>query len=265
MLANTLIRAPRRPGLQVVHARGAYGSRELASFRLVLAAGERGTYAAPGEETVLVLQQGAATVDVEGHCWSVSRQGVFQERATAVYVPPGALLTVTAIAALEAVLIAAPAARGGQPTLVRPDEVRPLARGRGIYAREVHNLFVDDEHASRLMVGETFNPPGHWSSFPPHKHDGRNGEPTLEEVYHYRVDPPQGFGHQMLYTLDGEAVTHVVRDGDAVVLPYGFHPVSSPPGYRLYYLWGMVGEQRRLALFEDPAHVWIHDAPAEAL
>ena len=88
-----------------------------------------------------------------------------------------------------------------------------------------------DPHARRLMVGETFNPPGHWSSFPPHKHDGRNGEPFLEEVYYFRVDPPHGFGHQMLYTEDGESVTHQVRDGDAVLLPYGYHPVSSPPGY----------------------------------
>ena len=109
------------------------------------------------------------------------------------------------------------------------------------------------------MVGETFNPPGHWSSYPPHKHDGRNGEPFLEEVYYYRVEPSHGFGHQMLYTEDGESVTHQVRDGDAVLLPYGYHPVSSPPGYALYYLWGMAGDERKLSLYEDPAHRWIHD------
>ena len=137
--------------------------------------------------------------------------------------------------------------------------MHPLARGRANYSREVHNIFVDDGHVRRLMVGETFNPPGNWSSFPPHKHDGRDGEPTLEEVYYFRVDPPQGFGQQMLYTNDGECVTHAVKDGDAVLLPYGYHPVSAPPGYRLYYLWGMAGEQRKLALHEDPAHKWIHD------
>ena len=43
----------------------------------------------------------------------------------------------------------------------------------------------------------------------------------------------------MLYTAEGEAVTHIVRDGDAVLLPYGYHPVSAPPGYRLYYLWAI--------------------------
>jgi len=108
------------------------------------------------------------------------------------------------------------------------------------------------------MVGETFNPPGNWSSYPPHKHDGKNGEPILEEIYYYRVDPPQGFGHQMQYSAGGECVTHVVRDGDAVLLPYGYHPVSAPPGYRLYYLWAIAGAERRLALYEDPAHTWIH-------
>jgi 5-deoxy-glucuronate isomerase len=142
---------------------------------------------------------------------------------------------------------------------VSGDDVRVNARGRDIYAREVHDIFVTDGHAQRLMVGETFNPPGHWSSFPPHKHDGRDGEPVLEEVYYFRIAPPQGFGQQMLYTSDGECVAHVVRDGDAVLLPYGYHPVSSPPGYRLYYLWAMAGAERRLALHEDPDHRWIHE------
>ena len=110
------------------------------------------------------------------------------------------------------------------------------------------------------MVGETINPPGNWSSYPPHKHDGRDGEPVLEEVYYYRISPPQGFGQQMLYTTDGESTTHTVKDGDAVLLPYGYHPVSAPPGYKLYYLWAMAGTERKLALHEDPAHTWLHKA-----
>jgi 5-deoxy-glucuronate isomerase len=129
---------------------------------------------------------------------------------------------------------------------VRPADVSVNHRGRGIYTRDVHDLFVRDPHATRLMVGETFNPPGHWSSFPPHKHDGRDGEPELEEIYHYRVNPPQGFGQQMLYAAGDDTVIHEVRDGDVVVLPYGYHPVSSPPGYHLYYLWATVGAERKL-------------------
>jgi 5-deoxy-glucuronate isomerase len=111
------------------------------------------------------------------------------------------------------------------------------------------------------MVGETFNPPGNWSSYPPHKHDGADGEPRLEEVYHFRISPDHGFAHQSLYTAAGECVTHQVKDGDAVLLPYGYHPVSAPPGYRVYYLWALAGDQRRLVPYEDPQHRWIHDQP----
>jgi 5-deoxy-glucuronate isomerase len=259
MLSETLFRVPREPGLQVLQSRGERGARELTSFRLLLNAGTSAQYVRPDEETIIVLQQGRGSFATPDRTWPVKRESVFAERATALYLPPGVPLTVKADSPLEAVLVSAPSSGGGTPALIGPDDVTVNARGRGNYAREVHDLFVRDPHAKRLMVGETFNPPGHWSSFPPHKHDGRNGEPFLEEVYHFRVSPAHGFGHQMLYTEDGESVTHQVRDGDAVLLPYGYHPVSSPPGYSLYYLWAMAGDQRQLALYEDPAHRWIHD------
>lgn len=262
MLNDTLFRVPRREGLDMLQRRGERGATELTSWRLRLAPGGSTQFSIRGEETVVVLQEGRGTFTAGDQRWPVSRSGVFTERATALFLPPGIPLQVEAETDLEAVLISAPAPDGGEPALVTADQVRVNARGRGAYGREVHDIFVTDPHARRLLVGETFNPPGHWSSFPPHKHDGRDGEPKLEEVYHYRIDPPQGFGQQMLYTQNDECVTHTVRDGDAVLLPYGYHPVSSPPGYRLYYLWGMAGDERRLALHEDPSHVWIHDADA---
>lgn len=260
-LQNTLFRKTRSTGVQVLQRRGDSGAKELSTHRIRVEPGKNATFKLPDEEAIVVLQEGRGTFAAESEEWPVSRKDVFTERATAVLLPAGTELAMSADTQIEAVAFSTPAPAGGQAILLRPDQVRVNARGRGVYAREVHDIFVDDPHARRLMVGETFNPPGHWSSFPPHKHDGRDGEPTLEEVYYYRVDPPQGFGQQMLYTSGGESVVHAVRDGDVVLLPYGYHPVATPPGYRLYYLWGLAGEQRRLALFEDPAHKWIHDAP----
>lgn len=260
-LNDTLFRQPRSAGVQVLQRRGDAGAKELSTRRIRVDAGGTTSFRLPDEESIVVLQEGRGTFSAGGQRWPVSRKNVFAERATAVYLPVGVELDVAAETALEAVVFSTPAPAGGTPALIGPEQVVVNGRGRGIYTREVHNIFVDDPHARRLMVGETFNPPGHWSSYPPHKHDGQNGEPTLEEVYYYRVDPPQGFGQQMLYTSHGETAVHAVRDGDVVLLPYGYHPVSTPPGYRLYYLWGMAGEQRKLALFEDPAHTWIHDAP----
>jgi 5-deoxy-glucuronate isomerase len=259
VLANTLYRVPRQRGLQVLQQREPGGARELSSWRLLLGAGQRERFERGDEEAVFVLQQGACDVQAGAVRSRISRTGVFAERATAIYLPPGVPLEVAATAALEAILVSTPAEAGGSPALVRPADVQVTPRGRGSYAREVHNIFVDDPHARRLIVGETFNPAGNWSSYPPHKHDGVDGEPVLEEVYHFRIDPPHGFGQQLLYTAAGESCTHQVRDGDAVLLPYGYHPVSAPPGYRLYYLWALAGQQRRLAVYEDPQHRWIHD------
>ena len=262
MLTDTLYRVRRIDGLQNLQRRGEGGAKELTSSRLRLGAGATHRYQVAGEETILVLQEGRGTFKAAGSEWPLARRGVFEERASALYLPPGTPLIVTAQEPLEAIVFSTPSTDGGgHPAMIGPDDVRVNARGRETYAREVHDLFVSDSHARRLMVGETFNPPGHWSSFPPHKHDGRDGEPVLEEIYYYRLSPPQGFGHQMLYTADGECQTHTVKDGDAVLLPYGYHPVSSPPGYALYYLWAMAGAERRLALHEDPAHRWIHDEP----
>ena len=259
-LQETLFREPRSSGIRTLQRRGEAGARELSTHRIRVEPGKDATFRVPDEEAIVVLQEGRGTFAAGRDQWSVSRKDVFSERATAVYLPVGSELRISAETPLEAVAFSTPAQAGGTPALIGPDKVVVNPRGRGIYSREVHNIFVDDPHARRLMVGETFNPPGHWSSYPPHKHDGQNGEPTLEEVYYFRVDPPQGFGQQMLYTNGGESAVHAVRDGDVVLLPYGYHPVSTPPGYRLYYLWGMAGEQRKLALFEDPAHTWIHEA-----
>lgn len=260
MLKDTLFRQPRQAGLRVLQQRGEAGAHELTTRRLCLSAGTTASLLLGDEETIVVLQEGSGTFGAGAARWPVARSDVFSERATAMYVPPGTEMFAIADSPLEAVLFSAKTGNGGEPALIAPDRIKVAVRGRGNYTREVHNIMVDDPHARRLMVGETFNPPGNWSSFPPHKHDGRDGEPTLEEVYYYRVDPPQGFGQQMLYTEDGECVTHTVRDGDAVLLPYGYHPVAAPPGYQLYYLWGLAGERRSLALHEDPAHRWIHTA-----
>ena len=260
MLNDTVYRIRRIEGLQQLQKRGEGGARELTSSRLRLAPGATYRYQIAAEETVLVLQEGKGTFTTPDGTWTLSRKNVFEERASAVYVPPGTTLTVTAETALEAILVSTPAPAGGHAHATGPDGIEVNERGKGNYSRQVHNVFVTDPHAKRIMVGETINPPGNWSSYPPHKHDGKDGEPVLEEVYYYRISPPQGFGQQLMYTNEGESTTHTVRDGDAVLLPYGYHPVSAPPGYKVYYLWAMAGGERKLALHEDPAHTWIHGA-----
>ena len=115
MLNNTLFSYPRKSGIQILQQRGDAGARELSTRRLSLEAGGTATFRLNDEETVVVLQQGTGAFAAGGTRWPVSRTGVFTERATALYLPPGVELTVNADTALEAVLMSTPAPVGGKP------------------------------------------------------------------------------------------------------------------------------------------------------
>jgi 5-deoxy-glucuronate isomerase len=257
-LAATLFRVPRTAGIQPIQRRREDGGSELTTHRLTLGAGQSATFSIPDEETIVVVQRGSGHFACGAHRWEVARSDVFSERATALLLPPGRTLVIGATTPLEAVLVSTPADPGGEPVLRTPADVTVQHRGKPGYERDVHDLFVTDEAPKRLVVGETFNAPGNWSSYPPHKHDGRDGEPVFEEIYYYRLNPPTGFGLQALYTRDGEQATHQVHDGDLVLLPYGYHPVAAPPGHTLYYLWAIAGATRKLAIHEDPDYGWVH-------
>jgi 5-deoxy-glucuronate isomerase len=226
----------------------------------VIDAGASTTIAPPsGEEAVLVLLAG----EVQWNGTRAARADVFDDLASAVYLPPGTSVDVRAHAPSELALAATRNAQltpgsGAVPSLVTPADVVVHERGEPGWQRHVHDIAAENVRAQALLVGETFNEPGQWSSFPPHKHDGADGEPALEEVYYYRFDRTDGFGFQGLYESDGAERAVFLRHGTIVGIPRGYHPVCAAPGYRLYYLWALVGTTRRLAMHEDPAHRWLH-------
>ncbi|HET9730872.1 MAG TPA: 5-deoxy-glucuronate isomerase [Acidimicrobiia bacterium] len=213
-----------------------------------------------GEEGALVLLSGALQ-------WlgvDAGRGDVFEGRASAVFLPAGSCVEIRATTACElafATTVGAalePAAE--HPVAIQPGDVVVHERGRPPWQRAVHDVIGPDVPACRLLVGETFNEPGQWSSFPPHKHDGADGEPALEEVYYYRFDRRDGFGFQGLYDADGDERAVLLRHGAVVGIPHGYHPVCAAPGYRLYYLWALAGSPRQLTMYEDPAHRWLNES-----
>ena len=176
----------------------------------------------------------------------------------AVYLPPG---TAYEIAGEGEVAICTAPAREGAPARVLPGSAITVeTRGSGNHERTIRPILMGDEAADSLLVCEVLTPAGHWSSYPPHKHD-RDALPEesfLEETYYHRIQPPHGFAFQRVYTADGsldESVT--VRDGDTVLVPRGYHTVSAPPGYDLYYLNVMAGPKREWAVANDPEHEWV--------
>src|SRR3954469_15650176 len=79
MLRDTLYRLPRQPGSQCLQSRGDAGARELTTWRIRLSPGTQAQSHTPGEESVLVVQSGAATVTVAGQDFDVNCQVVFHE------------------------------------------------------------------------------------------------------------------------------------------------------------------------------------------
>lgn len=229
---------------------------------LRLLAGESYSAETVGVEATLVILGGSCTVEGPGYRYERigARANVFDGRATSVYVPSGSAYQVYAHSDLEVAVATAPAPAGGEPRLIGPDDVIVNERGKPGFRRQVHDIVDLRTPAQRLVVGETFNAAGEWSSYPPHKHDQfiPGVEVKMEEVYLFKVTPAQGFGVQVLYTSDGELdEAYTIKDGDVTILPYGYHPVAAAPGYQVYYLWVMAGQGRELVPHDDPAHVWV--------
>jgi 5-deoxy-glucuronate isomerase len=211
-----------------------------------------------GEELCLVVLAGSCTVRSEHGTWELGgRPDPFSGLPDAAYLPPRTGYAVEGDA--EVALCTAPAEVGAPPRPLPGDRIVPERRGHGAHERTIHPILMADEAAAALLVCEVLTPPGHWSSYPPHKHD-RDAMPEesfLEETYHHRIRPPQGFALQRVYTADGSLdETLAVRDGDTVLVPRGYHTVSAPPGYAVYYLNVMAGPIRAWAVANDPDHEW---------
>ena len=189
------------------------------------------------------------------------RDSVFDGPGDAVYLPPQTTAHLTASGGPVTLAVAsAPAGDrpAGDARVIPAGSQRVGEVGRDAWRRSVRTILGPEDGASRLLAGETVNPPGLWSSFPPHRHDrDAADEVRLEEVYLYRVRPAGGFGVQVRYDSDGEREARVVRDGEVAVITSGFHPVVAAPGYELYYLWVMAGEGRVLRPHLDPRHRWV--------
>lgn len=212
-------------------------------------------------EQCLVVLSGRASVSVDGRDFGAigGRRSPFDGKPFAVYAPPRSRLTVAAEANCELAVGSAPAEGRVPPRLIRPEDVGDEVRGTGTNTRYIRDVLPASAAAERLLVVEVLTPGGHWSSYPPHKHDAEQvGETQLEEIYYHRLSPPGGFGFQRVYTDDRTLdETLSVEDRDVVLVPRGYHPVSAPHGFELYYLNVMAGPVRRWQVTNAPGYEFI--------
>ena len=208
-------------------------------------------------ELCLVLVRGRAQVTAGGQDLGVlgERTSPFEGGPHSVYLPPRTPWRVTAREPVELAICASPA-KGGLPIrVITPQEAGEITRGSGTNARFVRNILPDTAPAETLLVVEVITPGGHWSSYPPHKHDTDDypRETYLEETYYHRLARGSGFALQRVYTKDGSLdETMAISDRDVVMVPKGYHPVGAPHGFDLYYLNVMAGPKRQWRFTMDP-------------
>ncbi|HQV28775.1 MAG TPA: 5-deoxy-glucuronate isomerase [Thermoflexales bacterium] len=243
-----------------------------------LATGARVSFDTGENEFALVNLTGRYRVTSNRGSWSGigGRSSVFTGGAHALYLPRRTHLDVTAEEGGEFAVTWVPTDRDSAAWLIRPENVKSGIRGGDNVSRQINDLLPPGSPVHRLVLVEVYTPSGNWSSYPPHKHDrhivGADGaliEADLEEVYFYKIDRPAGFAYQRVYTSPesplqaaGLGFDAIVRaeDNCAVLVPEGYHPVVSGPGYTTYYLNVLAGSAQSLANQDDPAHTWVKGA-----
>ena len=212
--------------------------QHLAYGRIILDASHPSVKFTTGErETGLICLRGEAQANLDG---TVIPLGRFD----AVYVPRDSNVEVSTSSSVDIAEFSAEVAKPYPLQVVRYADIskdpglRYTLGGPGCM-RHLHLLLAKNIEAGRLIVGITHSEPGNWTSWPPHEH-----AKLLEEIYVYFDMPDPAYGIQLVYkdTEDPEVVT-IVRDGDAVMLPGGYHPNVAVPGHPIAFLWAMAAHR----------------------
>jgi 5-deoxy-glucuronate isomerase len=218
-------------------------------------------------ELGLVFLQGVGRVDAGSFASGTigGRRSVFDGKPDTVYIPRDTTYKVTAEGCdtLEIGVCKVKADKRYEPFVVRSSEITTEHRGKLNWQRDVNDIITSayEGKVDKIVLGETYGCAGQWSSYPSHKHDTDNMpyEVNMEEIYHFKVNPKQGFGIQVMYSDDMSLnESYIVRDGDSIAIKNGYHPVAAAPGYSVYYLWVMAGKSgRKLTPCDDPKHAWV--------
>lgn len=224
-------------------------------------------------EYLFVLLGGNFSAETSAGTWETSngRKDVFSGLPHALYLPKNTKFEITPAGNFLDIACGWCVTEQDFPAqFITPADVLNMGiehRGGDNASRQINRILPPGSPCSKLVCVEVYTPSGNWSSFPAHKHDNRKTDPVsgkileakLEEIYFYKIDKPQGFAMQKIYTdnrsLDEIAEAH---NNDVVLIPEGYHPVVAGHGYNVYYLNFLAGSDQSLASTDDPDHKWIY-------
>jgi 5-deoxy-glucuronate isomerase len=190
-----------------------------------------------GRETALLCMRGECRVAALG---AEHHIGTYD----AIYVPRGALVKVSTDSDVDLVECSAEV-NGDYPLqVVRYEDVvkdpsLKFRAGGDATTRDLNIVIGNNVKAGRILMGFTRSAPGNWTSWPPHEHTK-----LLEEVYVYFDMPAPAFGIQLVYTRPEQPeFVRLVHDGDAVLMPAGYHPNVAAPGHSINFIWMMAAHR----------------------
>jgi len=212
--------------------------RHLAYGRILLnSAKSTESFSTENRETGLICLSGQATVTVD-------QKNIGLVPFDAIYIPRDSSVIVTTNTGVDIAEVSSDVSKRYPLQVVRYAE---LAKDPGLKfstgspgcTRHLNMLLAKNIEAGRLIAGVTQADPGNWTSWPPHEHAA-----MLEEIYVYFDMPDPSFGIQLVYNNpDNPELVTVVRDGDAVLIPNGYHPNVSVPGHSICFLWAMAAHR----------------------
>jgi len=207
--------------------------------RIILDGSDRPIGVSTGaRETALIALRGEALVSIPGAEHTMRPfDALYLPRDTSFEVQPGSQ-------GCDLAELAAPVERRYPVQFVSFDGVQRdpglhFPAGGDASRRTLNILIGKNVTAGRLMAGVTFSQPGNWTSWPPHEH-----AVLAEEAYLFIDMPRPAFGVQMVYVDDtSPELATIVREGDVVVMPQGYHPNVAAPGHPINFLWMMAAER----------------------
>ncbi len=214
--------------------------------------------AAAAREGALLLMKGELTFvlpEPEGRA-VVGRESLFDDDPVCLHYPKGFPLELEALTDVELAYVGVENDASFEPVLFhRGNMLENDHRGKGqldeTAYRIVRTLFdIRNRPGCKLVLGEVVNFPGRWSSYPPHHH-------PQPEIYHYRFDKPQGYGHGEL----GDTVLKIRQYDTVKILDNVDHSQCAAPGYAMYYIWAirhLEGEPYTVPEF-TAEHRWLLD------
>jgi len=248
-------------GLNHVVRKGEEGLKKAVFDLLKLKSGTSFPGDTAKNESALVILSGQCSINGLDFSFGNigSRKDVFSGKPTAVYLPSHTTYRIKASTDAEIAVCSAESSLKYKPRLICPNDVTEVNLGVLNWTRMAYFIVDQNVEAENIFIGETFLQPGRWA-FPPHRHDNDNlpEEVEMDEIYHFRLKPANGFGIQLSYTDNrSRDEAYLVRNGDTVILPDGYHPVTSSPVDSLYMLWFMAGEKRIFLSRPEDTYQWV--------